>query len=384
MQQRRERSHRRLRVWPRWRVSSPSDKISRACPLRRCAACRCAAAADTLCAAGHTDRVWQVSWAPSGNELASCSGDSTVRIVSSQWQARCKRVASDSHTQLWCAQWQRDAAGTWKGESVLENVHQRTIRSVAYSPCGRYLATASFDATTAIWERQQGVFECIATLEGHENEVKSVSWASSGALLATCSRDKTVWIWAADGDHDFECAAVLTGHSQDVKSVVFHPYKELAVSASYDDTLKVWVEDDEDWYCCDTATGHTSTVWSAAFNAEGDRLISGSDDLQLKLWRLVEVRHSCLPSRALTSPGAWTTGSPQRHACCACSGCWWGRPKASACGWRRGGCERCAQAYDIQRQLVQEPPPHRDGGRGRYTAGVQARRGRGWSGGREA
>lgn len=246
--------------------------------------------------AGHTDRVWQVSWAPSGNELASCGGDSAVRIVRT---ARCPDRRRCTHTQRGAlyltrragggVQWQRDAAGSWKCASVLENVHQRTIRSCAYSPCGKFLATASFDATTAIWERQDGEFECIATLEGHENEVKSVSWASSGALLATCSRDKTVWIWAADGDHDFECAAVLTGHTQDVKSVVFHPYKELAVSTSYDDTLKVWVEDEEDWYCCDTVTGHTSTVWSAAFNADGDRLISCSDDLQLKLWRLIEV-----------------------------------------------------------------------------------------------
>lgn len=53
---------------------------------------RCAATVDTVCAAGHTDRVWQVSWSPSGNELASCSGDSTVRIVSSDWRSLQARV----------------------------------------------------------------------------------------------------------------------------------------------------------------------------------------------------------------------------------------------------------------------------------------------------
>ena len=215
---------------------------------------------------GHSDRVWGVCWAPCGNELASCSGDNTVRV------------------------WTRDElSDKWSCTGVLEHVHQRSVRSCAYSPCGKYLGSASFDATTAIWEKQDGEYECIATLEGHENEVKCVSWASSGGLLATCSRDKSVWIWAADGDRDFECAAVLTGHTQDVKFVVFHPHKELVVSCSYDDTMKVWVEDEEVWYCCDTLTGHSSTVWAAAFNSTGDRLVSSSADMQLRLWCVYDV-----------------------------------------------------------------------------------------------
>jgi WD40 repeat protein len=162
---------------------------------------------------GHTDRVWDVSWSPAGDQLASCSGDSTVRLVRTRVsvRAQCAPLGSGHHplrTPLGLTlgygharQWRRHAdSRAWECAQVLEHVHQRTVRCCSFSPCGRYLATASFDATTAIWEQgEDGELMCIATLEGHENEVKCVSWAASGALLATCSRDKTVWIWAGDG-----------------------------------------------------------------------------------------------------------------------------------------------------------------------------------------
>lgn len=50
-------------------------------------------------------------------------------------------------------------------QAVLEESHHRTIRSCEWSPDGKFLATASFDATTAIWEQEGGEFECVASLE---------------------------------------------------------------------------------------------------------------------------------------------------------------------------------------------------------------------------
>lgn len=50
-------------------------------------------------------------------------------------------------------------------QAVLEETHTRTVRSCAWSPSGKFLATGSFDATTAIWENVGGDFECVSTLE---------------------------------------------------------------------------------------------------------------------------------------------------------------------------------------------------------------------------
>ncbi|XP_046844050.1 probable cytosolic iron-sulfur protein assembly protein CIAO1 homolog isoform X2 [Xenia sp. Carnegie-2017] len=174
----------------------------------------------------------------------------------------------------------------WICKTILTDAHERTIRSVSWSPCGHFLASTSFDATTCVWRKNEKEFDCIATLEGHENEVKAVSWSRNGQLLATCGRDKSVWIWEVQDDgEEYECASVLNSHSQDVKCVRWHPEKELLASCSYDDTIKLYCEDDDDWVCFDTLEGHKSTVWSLSFDKRGDRLVSCSDDKTVKIWK---------------------------------------------------------------------------------------------------
>lgn len=126
----------------------------------------------------HTSKVWCVCWNYTGDKFASCGGDKNVNI----WRFTNKEVFHGFKSTM---------------HYIIPEAHKRTIREVTFSPCGKFIAMASFDGTASIWEenKKKNGYDCITTVEGHDNEVKSITWSPSGQYFATCGRDKSVMIW---------------------------------------------------------------------------------------------------------------------------------------------------------------------------------------------
>ncbi len=95
--------------------------------------------------------------------------------------------------------------------------HRAGVRSVAWSPDGTRLATASWDGTARVWD---ATGREILALEGHRSQVNSVAWSPDGTRLATGGWDGTARIWDPVLGHELHR---LDGHAGRVWSVAWSP-----------------------------------------------------------------------------------------------------------------------------------------------------------------
>jgi WD40 repeat protein len=79
--------------------------------------------------------------------------------------------------------------------------HKGAIMSIAFSPDGRTLATASLDHTVKLWSIEIG--QEVATLKGHRGPVSGLAFSRDGTLLVSSSEDKTIRLWRADSENVF-------------------------------------------------------------------------------------------------------------------------------------------------------------------------------------
>jgi WD40 repeat protein len=158
--------------------------------------------------------------------------------------------------------------------------HSKSVNSVAWSPDGKWLASASDDKTVQVWDASAGGSPLL-TCQGHSDLVRSVAWSPDGKRLASASDDGTVRIW----DARTEGSPLLTyqGHSDGVASVVWSPDGKRLASASDDGTVRVW----------DASAGgsplltyqdHSDWVVSVAWSPDGERLASASYDKTVRVW----------------------------------------------------------------------------------------------------
>ena len=100
--------------------------------------------------------------------------------------------------------------------------HEMIVRSVAFSPDGRTVVTASADKTARLWDAATG--KETAVLRGHEDEVTSVAYSPEGKTVVTASDDKTARMWDVATGREI---AVLRGHKDAVATRRIQPRRSV-------------------------------------------------------------------------------------------------------------------------------------------------------------
>jgi WD40 repeat protein len=141
----------------------------------------------------------------------------------------------------------RDAAtGQELGRVWRQAAKGEFVSALAYSPDGRQLAaggryvsphSASEGFGGAVWIWDVATGQEMRILRGHTDAIRSVAYSPDGRRLASGSADRTVKVWDVSTGQDL---LTLKGHADPVTRVTFSPDGRRLVSLSEDGTIKVW------------------------------------------------------------------------------------------------------------------------------------------------
>ena len=120
-------------------------------------------------------------------------------------------------------------------ETTVQRGHTRAINSLAFSPDGKLLVSASDDHTLKLWEVETG--RELRTFNGHKNDVNKVLFHPNGE-----------WVISGSSDHDIKVWEVTTGKllktytipEYTIISLAIDPTGTFLAAGSYGDSVYVY------------------------------------------------------------------------------------------------------------------------------------------------
>ena len=161
--------------------------------------------------------------------------------------------------------------------------HASRITQIAWSPDGKYLASASFDKTVQLWDATSG--KHVKTYKGHGARVNGLVWSPDSKLIATASDDQTVRIWnVVQEKADF----IFDKHNGPVDTVTWSPDGASIASAGDDKAVLVWNATTHE--VTTTYREHTDKILTVAWSPNGQYIASGGRDRSVKIWEPEKIQ----------------------------------------------------------------------------------------------
>ncbi|KAG2031813.1 WD40-repeat-containing domain protein [Suillus americanus] len=201
-------------------------------PATRCSATLSGPIVNMIVESGHSSPISCASFSPTGNLLATGSGDTHVRlwdfytetpsytltghtgwVLCVEWDPLERKLASgghDGHVRLWDPKTGKPLGDAMKG-------HSKWVTSLAWEPLHSNpstprLASSSKDGTVRVWSTATRKLEY--ALGGHTASINVVRWGGGGlnghGVLYTASSDRTVRVWDARGGNQLHIAHWVT------------------------------------------------------------------------------------------------------------------------------------------------------------------------------
>ncbi len=166
--------------------------------------------------------------------------------------------------------------------------HGDSIYSLAFSPAGDKLVTASYDKLLILWDVASGKLG--QTLKHHTAAVFAVAFSPDGKTLASAAADQTLKLWNVETGQRI---ATLGEATKGLNAVAFHPKGHELAAAGVDKMIRIYEWNGTTAKLKRSSVAHDAPILSLVYSPDGATLFTASEDLRVKAWdaATVQERH---------------------------------------------------------------------------------------------
>jgi len=172
--------------------------------------------------------------------------------------------------------------------------HQKAVRCVTVSGCGRFIASGSEDLTVKVWDAH--THELKYTCLNQSEHALCIDFSKDGAMIVQGDRCGVVKIWELadrqtpkdNGQHASEGVTapiehVLAGHQRPVLGVKFSPNVQMIASASVDEQVIIWsVQTREKLQAFTVGVRMVTVTWSS----DSQLVATQGENSNVYIWRV--------------------------------------------------------------------------------------------------